>query len=775
MRILFKLIALIVVIIVALLIALPFIVDPNDYKAQISEQVEKATGRTLKLEGDIGLSVFPWVALELGPLSLSNAQGFEAEQFAKIDAAHIRIKLMPLLKKALEMDTIVLDGLVLNLEKNKAGKTNWDDFGSQDGSEKPVEETTEPNATEPGLGLAALSIAGVELTNANIVWSDKSNNTHYTIRNLNLETDPLKPGKPTAVDLNFDLIDGQKMTAKISLNLQLAADMENQLFTLTDLTFKTTATGQDIPDVNLTITTDITADVEKQLYSLKQLTINTVATGDSLPLPKITVSLKGDVAADLNQQTADLSQLLIQIQDLAIESDIQAKQILSEQPQFTGQLAIKAFNLRQLANQLGIELPLMSDSSTLELVQFNSQLSGSSDHISLENLALTLDESKITGQFSVNQFAKPALKFKLALDAIDADRYMAPAEESPSKPVATPASASAAAASELPMDTLRDLNMAGSFDIGKLKISGTQSENIHITLNAKDGAIKLHPLSANLYQGEYKGNVKLDARGKNLKLSIDEALKDIQAGPLLKDLSGDDTISGLVNANIKLSGQGKTVEQIKQTLSGNGDFAFTDGSLKGINIGESIRKAKAVLKGEPVPKSTSAVKTDFSSFKGSFKANNGLVNNPDLILMSPLLRVNGAGTANLNNESIDYGLEVAIVSTSKGQEGKDMAKLKGLVVPIKISGSFSNPKPTVDLASMLRDNAMQEVKDQVTDKLKDKLGGDFGDLLGGALLGNKKSDASTETEQTKKTEQAPTKSAEDELKDALGSKLKGLF
>ncbi|HHA18646.1 MAG TPA: AsmA family protein, partial [Methylophaga sp.] len=110
MRILFKLIILVVIIVIAGLIALPFIVDPNDYKQEISDQVEKATGRTLTLDGDIGLSVFPWIALEMGPLSLSNAKGFKAEHFAKVEAAEIRIKLMPLLQKQLEMDTIVLDG-----------------------------------------------------------------------------------------------------------------------------------------------------------------------------------------------------------------------------------------------------------------------------------------------------------------------------------------------------------------------------------------------------------------------------------------------------------------------------------------------------------------------------------------------------------------------------------------------------------------------------------------------------------------------------------------
>jgi AsmA protein len=736
MRTLLKLIAFIVIVVIAGLIALPFIVDPNDYKPQISEQVEKATGRTLNLEGDIGLSVFPWIALELGPLSLSNAKNFEAEQFAKINGAQIRIKLMPLLKKELEMDTIILDGLVLNLEKNKAGKANWDDLGGQ-AKQKSNDNSQDSDTAEPAIGLAALSIAGVQLTNANIIWSDKSSATNYTIENLNLKTDPIEPGQPTNVELDFDMTSATPQIAtNVSLNAQLMADMEQQLFTLSDLSFKT------------------------------------IATGNELPLPEITLSLNGDIAADLNKQTADLSQLLIQVQDLAIESDIKATKILSEQPQFSGQLSVKAFNLRQLTQQLAIELPVMADTDTLELVQLSSPISGSATSLSLDNLTLLLDQSKLTGQFAVHNFAKPGLKFKLVLDKIDADRYMPLAESDTPKAVASPAIVGAGTVSELPLDTLRDLNMVGSLNIGQLKISGTRSSDIQININAKDGIIKLHPLSANIYQGQYQGNVNLNAQGEGLKLGINESLSNIQAGPLLKDLSGDDKVSGLVNAKVKLGGQGKSVEQIKQSLSGNGDFAFTDGSLKGINIADSIRKAKAVLKGEPIPKSASVVKTDFSSFKGSFKVNNGVVNNPDLLLMSPLLRVNGAGTADLNKEAINYGLEVGVVGSVEGQEGKDLAELKGLIVPITITGSFSDPKPTVDLATLLRDNATQKAKDKITEKLNDKLGGGLGDILGGALLGNKKPDNNEETDATDK---APEKSVEDELKDAIGGKLKGLF
>ncbi|MDH5592500.1 MAG: AsmA family protein, partial [Gammaproteobacteria bacterium] len=698
MRTLVKLLLFIVIIAFSGLISLPFFIDPNDYKQEISDQVEKATGRKLTLEGDIGLSVFPWIALELGPLSLSNAKGFKAEYFAEVDAAEIRIKLMPLLSKQLEMDTVILDGLVLNLEKNKAGKTNWDDLAG-DSTETNTTKKSDTQASDTGTpALAAVSIAGVKLTNANILWSDATTAQNYRLENLNLTTDPLVAKTPTAVDIDFNLV-----SVKPDLN------------------------------AHVTIQTKVIVDIESQQYALTELNFTTHAQGKDLPLPEANIVLTSDISIDLNKQTASLVDLVVEVQDLILNGDINANKILSQNPGFTGQLGVKPFNLRKLANSLAIELPTMSDDSTLEFIQLTTKFEGSTSHFNAKQLDLTLDQSQLSGQMAITNFTQPAITFNLALDDIDVDRYMPPVADEKQHSVAPPATAATAGAAQLPLETLRQINAKGTLDIGKLKISGTHSENIHLEINADKGLIKLHPMSADLYQGQYQGNVGLDARGKTLKLSINENLKGVQAGPLLKDMTGDDKISGIANAEAKLIADGATVEQMKQTLTGNGQFSFTNGALKGINIAESIRKAKAALKGETLPASDAPLQTDFSSLKGSFTATNGIINNQDLTVMSPLLRINGAGKVNLPKEDIDYGLKVSIVGTSKGQEGKELTELKGLTIPVNITGSFDNPKPTVDLASLFKQKATDEVKSKVTDKLKDKLGGDLGGLLGGVL------------------------------------------
>ncbi|MFW5451462.1 MAG: AsmA family protein [Methylophagaceae bacterium] len=815
MRILFKLIVLLIIIIIAGLIAIPFIVDPNDYKQEISEQVEKATGRTLTLEGDIGLSVFPWVALELGPLSLSNAKGFKADTFAKVEAAEIRIKLMPLLQKQLEMDTIVLDGLVLNLEKNKAGKTNWDDLTGGDNAAAPEKSDSSSDGTP---ALAAITIAGVKLSNANILWADASTSENYSLSNVNLTTDPLVPGKPTAVEMDFDLVSAKPQAkAHVALTSKVMIDIESQQYALTDLKFTTQAEGQELPfsQANIALTGDVNADIANQLVtiddllltakankdqqiidatlsaaistnlanqqtSLKAVELNAEIIDPALPGGKTKLNLTSDITADMQKQTLLLSALVLEVQDLLLNGDINVTKLVSDNPNVAGNINIKPFNARQLAKSLAIELPVMADDSTLELIELNTEFTASSQHFNATQLNVTLDQSKLIGQLAVNNFAKPAIQFKLKLDDIDADRYLPPVTEG-DQAAAPPAATAAAGASELPLETIRQLNAKGTLDIGKLKISGTHSENIHIEINSAGGVVKLDPMSANMYQGKYNGSVHLDARGKTLKLAINENLKGVQVGPLLKDLNGDDKLSGVANAQVKLTGNGATIDQIKKTLSGNGNFSFTDGALKGVNVAESIRKAKAALSGQKLAPSGEPVQTDFSSLTGSFTATNGIIDNQDLQVSSPLLRITGAGLIDIPKEGIDYGLKVAIVGSTAGQGGAELAELKGLTIPVKITGTFNDPKPSVDLASMFKQQATDKAKAAVADKLKDQLGGDLGGLLGGVLGTDSDesttapADSTTESEPTSQTDPEPAKAPEEQVKDALKDKLKGFF
>jgi AsmA protein len=162
-------------------------------------------------------------------------------------------------------------------------------------------------------------------------------------------------------------------------------------------------------------------------------------------------------------------------------------------------------------------------------------------------------------------------------------------------------------------------------------------------------------------------------------------------------------------------------------LNGTGNFHFTDGALKGRNIAAMMRNI-----GSAFQQPSANEKTDFSELSGTFTIAGGIVHNSDLSMKSPLLRVTGAGDADLPNTQIHYMLKPEVVGTLQGQGGKDAG---GIVVPVRIEGPLNNPSYTPDLQAALQENLKnpQAVKDTLKSvkgnakDLKSKLKG----LLGG--------------------------------------------
>ena len=121
----------------------------------------------------------------------------------------------------------------------------------------------------------------------------------------------------------------------------------------------------------------------------------------------------------------------------------------------------------------------------------------------------------------------------------------------------------------------------------------------------------------------------------------------------------------------------------------------------------------------------------------------GVLENQDRLAKSPFLRVTGAGKVNLVNETLDYVVKPVIVSTAAGQGGEGLEDLKGVPIPVKMTGPYADPKFSIDWAQVATgtqkakleekkaevkqqlEEKKQEAKEQLEDKLKDKLKGFF--------------------------------------------------
>lgn len=616
-----------VVAIAGVALILPHVFDPNDYRDRIAAWVKDKTGRELVMAGTIGWSVFPWLGVELGEVRLANAAGFGDAPFAQIAAVQARVKLLPLLRKDVEMSTVLLDGVRINLAKAPDGRTNWADLlPPATGAKTGVAPDKKPAGTETSAApLAALAIGGVRIRDARLVWDDRMAGTQYSIEHLNLQTGAIRPDRPIDVTLDF--------VAK-----RAAPAFESMV----------SLSGQ------------VTPTQAFKRIAVRDLTVAVAARGQGLPGGKLEVKLNAQLAYAADQTTPARVQL--------------------------------------------------------------SQLSAQSG------------DSTVTGTFGVRDFARPVYTFKLAVDNFDLDRYLPPRE--PETATAAPAVAEPAAqmpaqeipvqrapaqpqaqrkatAGLFPVQTLRGLNLNGSLNIGSLTAYQLRSSDVDITVSAKDGLLHVFPARANLYQGTYNGNITVDVRGEQPRIVLDEQVSGVQAEPLLTDLLGKAKVTGTAEVTLKLTATGNHPPAIRETLNGNARFAFTDGVVKGLDVLGEIRKAYALLRGKPQAAGVSG-QTEFSAVTGTATVTNGRVNNPDLVGQSPLMHVQGRGTANLVTQQLDYNVVATLVDSLEGQ-----GELTGRPIPVRITGAFGAPKVGVDLEKVLRREVEKQLEKKFLDKLKD--------------------------------------------------------
>jgi len=390
------LLAIILLLVVAIL-AVPVFVDPNQFKPEISAAVKDSTGRDLTIDGDIKLSLFPWLGITTGALTLSNAQGFENKPFVTVTSSDISVQLLPLLlEKKIAINQIVLKGLVLNLARNNQGLSNWDDFTKAPDQATPpstsVNQSPQANASE---ALALFAVGKISVSDAQVSWQDAQADADWLIKDLNLDTEQFSFDRPVNVALSLQAGNVKSgFSAAIKFKTALTVNDKFDNFSLSSTELQSTVSGENIPAKSLTST----------------LTI-------------------ADAALESGKQAVKLTGLKLAIGEALLSADIVGTGI-KDAPDFAGNLSIAPFNLAKLLQELAISLPAMQDAKAMNLLSWQSNLHATTDVIELKNLAMTLDDTHAQGQISVNTTSQSAIGFDLALDTLALDRYLPPVNNS---------------------------------------------------------------------------------------------------------------------------------------------------------------------------------------------------------------------------------------------------------------------------------------------------------------------------------------------------------
>jgi len=764
-------------------VALATLVDANRFKPQIERFVQERYQRNLRLDGDLDLTVFPKIALTLPRATLSDRRG--TGEAASIAGAKVGVALLPLLRGEIVADKVTVQGLKATIERRVDGSLSIDDLV---GADEPAAMPARPGAndqpspplkpSEPSGTLPRFDLGGFAITGGQVTFRDQQAGRTVTVDQLTVDTGRIANQSETPVTLNLTFAGTQPEAAgKLSLKALAQIDLDRKIYGAKDVEATLEASSGtrrlDAAHIRLTnVSTDparmtvdllglaidargkLDADVFEAKVAAPRLALTeTSARGETL---QAAVQLSGSRVLQANIEARGLGGAArsLTLDRLALEAStrqgLQAVQAKLATP-VKADMSSGAFELSGLSGSVSIEDPgLPLKAATVDL---SGTMSGNAQEetLSADLKAKSLDTT-LLAKVQVNGFSQPKVVVDLNADQLDLDRFVpaAPAgggagsvsageNGGPAAGGKTPRSPGADAPIDLSL--LSDLDVSGSLSVGRLRARGVAMSDLRAKLKAAQGRLDADPVSAALYGGRLAATTVVQAGATPAANRIDAHadLDGISIGPLLRDVAAKDLLEGQGNLKLVLNTAGGSVDAMKRNLDGRAALALRNGAIKGINLGESIRSARSLLRGggQPETKPSDASKqTDFTELDVSFTIADGIASSTDLDVKSPLLRIGGEGRADLIASRLDYTVRASVVGTSTGQGGKDLADVRGLTVPVRLTGPFDKLDWQIDWETAGREALKGRAAAELRERLKtDDIEGKARDRVNDALKG----------------------------------------
>ncbi|MEW5544453.1 AsmA family protein [Pseudomonas soli] len=728
-------------IIVALGFALTHLFDPNDYKEEIRQLARDKAHVELTLNGDIGWSLFPWLGLELHEASIATLKNPKVP-FADLQMLGLSVRVLPLLRREVQMSDVRVEGLNLTLTRDANGHGNWEDIGkplpdpaiaNAPTSTPDASSATEPAKPESGERSVKLDIDSLTVNNARVLYTDEKAGQTYGAESIQLSTGPVHEG----------------VNIPLKASAFLSASQPN-------LKARTELTGE------------LRFDRRLKRYNLEDMRLSGETSGEPLAGKTMTFAAQGQVLVDLAANVASWSGLKVSANQLRALGELNVRD-LDKTPQVSGGLSIAQFDLRTFLDGIGHPLPATADAAAFKKLELVTRLQGTPNSIALEDLAVKLDDSTFTGRVAVEDFAKQALRVRLKGDKFDADRYLpAKSEEAKGATAARQAevkqqeaTAVAGAGSTplpdaptqvawssdklLPVDRLRALDLQADLSFGALTLDKLPISDAQLTASGQGGLVTLQNLRGALYNGTFEAKGTVDVRPAVPQIGVNTKINRVPVEHFIKRESPEQAppVKGLLTLNSDLTATGNSQKALVDTLNGNASFTINDGVLVNANLEQQLCQAIATLNRKQLSGEPRGKDTPFQELRGSLVMRNGVASNPDLKVRIPGLTVNGHGDLDLRVLGMDYNVGVVVEGDQRAMPDPACQvneRYVGVEVPLRCRGPLELGAKACrldqdGLGKVAAKLAGNRLKDKIDEKLEEKLGDKVSPELKDALKG----------------------------------------
>jgi AsmA protein len=720
-------------IIVAAGFALTHLFDPNDYKDEIRQIARDKAHIELTLNGDIGWSLFPWLGLELHEASVATLVK-PAEPFADLQMLGLSVRVLPLLRREVQMSDVRVEGLNLRLNRDKDGHGNWEDIGKVPApagatppaatAGQPASET--PVAVEKPPQPIRLDIDSLTVNNARVEYNDEKTGKQFSAESIQLSTGPVHDSTNIPV----------KATAFLGTN-------------------------QPVLRVRTELTGELRIERALQRYKFEDMKLSGELAGDPLQGKTMTFAAQGQLLLDKAANVAEWTGIKISANQLRALGELKAND-LDKTPQITGGISIAQFDLAKFVDSIGQKLPAMAEGS-LSKVELVSRVAATPSSVAFDNINLKLDDSSFSGRIAVEDFAKQSLRAVLKADTFNVDRYLPPksaqansaTQVRQAEVASTEADAMAGAGSTplpdkpsktawsterlLPVERLAKLDVDADLTFGQLTLDKLPIENAALKATGQGGLLTLTNLSGELYNGGFAANGTLDVRPSAPVLNLQTRLNRVPVERILESQGKNPPVKGLVTLTSNVTGSGNSQQALIDTLNGNASFVINNGVLLNANLEQQLCKGIATLNRKTLSGEPRGKDTPFQELKGNLTFRNGIASNPDLKVRIPGMTVNGDGDIDLRVLGMDYRVGIIVEGDTSAmpdpacQVGE---KFVGVEWPLRCRGPLELGAKACRVDNdRLGQVATKLAGDKLSEKIDEKLGDKVSPELKNALKG----------------------------------------
>ena len=717
-------------IIVALGFALSHLFDPNDYKDEIRKLARDKAHVELTLNGDIGWSLFPWLGLELHDASVATLTD-PTKPFADLQMLGLSVRVLPLLRKEVQMSDVRVEGLNLMLTRDANGHGNWEDIGKVPAAASteattPAGEPAPPAKPERPAQPVKLDIDSLTVNNARIEYNDIPKARQFTAESIQISTGAVHE----ATDIPI------KLTAFLSTNQPV-------------IRTKTELSGQ------------LRFDRVLKRYQFEDMRLSGEAAGDPLQGKTLTFAAQGNLLVDQAANVAEWNGMKVSANQLRALGELHVRD-LDKTPQLSGGLSIAQINLRDFLENIGQPAPPLGEGS-LNKFEMVTRVAANPTSVTFDDLTLKLDDSTITGRIAVEDIAKQSLRLQLKADTFNADRYRpAQSEERKSAGAARKAEVEGGEAQALagagttplpdqptkgawsdakllPLERMRTLDVDADLSFGQLTVQKLLIQNAALKTSALEGVVKLDSLRGDLYNGNFEVKGNLDVRPDVPLASVQTRIAKVPVERFIQAQGETPPLRGLLTLNSDLTGKGNSEKALIDSLNGTASFALNNGVLVNANLEQQLCRGIATLNRKSLSGEPRGKDTPFQQLNGNLVFRNGVASNPDLKVRTPGLTVNGEGDIDLRVLGMDYRVGI-IIEGDKSDMPDPACEVNPRFVGIEWPVQCRGPLELGAKACRLDNDGLGKVAarlagDRIGDKIDEKLGDKVSPELKDAIKG----------------------------------------